>query len=96
MIPGTFDFKRGPIIEVEWLDSAGGHNWRNIETDLADPDKYKAMHCRSAGYLIHEDEDTITMGNSLGGTRTVDCTVTILKMCVTTRRELDGAHEGVE
>ena len=54
----------GEVVEVAWVDSTGRSDWHDPEeaTELLDK-----LACRSAGYLVHEDELGIVLALGAGG-----------------------------
>src|SRR5207249_2182594 len=52
------DIRCPSIVEVEWLDSSRGENWELVERC-----DFKAHSCRSVGWLIYEDKDSIVVAS---------------------------------
>jgi len=57
-IPQEFDL---PIVDILWVDSVSIGHWQ--ETCHLDD---ASMYCRSVGFLVSEDEDSIAVSCSLG------------------------------
>jgi hypothetical protein len=60
--PGPPD--RLPIVEVEWVDSAGHDGWRD-QAEAAD--LLPRLGCRVAGYLVHDEPEGIVVALGIGG-----------------------------
>lgn len=57
-IPQELDL---PIVDILWVDSVGASHWeKKYYLDDA------SMHCRSVGFLVSENEDSIVVSCSLG------------------------------
>ena len=54
----------GDIVEVTWVDSTGRGEWHDPEEAAELLDK---LACRSAGYLVHEDERGVVLALGAGG-----------------------------
>ena len=48
-----------PVLKVEWIDSAGGSGWEVLEDYTSE-----AVHVTTYGFLIREDEETISVAQS--------------------------------
>lgn len=88
--PRTFEFPRGPIVEILWLDSAGGHGWSKREDELRNDGRYRAMHRRSVGYVILEDDDVIELVSGISGEDFVSCTTMVPKFAIVEKHVLDA------
>jgi hypothetical protein len=51
------------LVLVEWLDSRRGEGWTRLE-DL--PADLQAVRCKSAGWIIAEDDSSVTLAGHLG------------------------------
>ena len=65
-------------LEITWLDAHVSHGWQ----DPGDEDKF-ALVCHSIGYLWHEDDQVISLVESLDtGETHIGCVNVIPKSCV--------------
>lgn len=55
----------GPITEVLWVDSTGHSEWHTPEESTGLLEQFE---CRSAGYLVHEDERGVVLALGAGST----------------------------
>lgn len=53
----TVTERPGPLVEVEWLDSATKHGWNDKEDVPTAAD----LPCLSAGYLVTDEKDHIVL-----------------------------------
>lgn len=73
-----------PLVWIDWLDSTGGGGWRSIE-GLG-----RAMlECRSVGFLVHEDDESVTVSASLASLGNADEPIRIPKVSITGRWEIE-------
>jgi hypothetical protein len=91
--PAAFEFPRGPIVEVFWIDSASGHGWSHREAELSNETRYKSMCCRTVGFVIFEDDLVIELVSGITGGDYVDCTEMIPKAAIVDRRTLAEGRE---
>lgn len=78
------------LVEVEWLDSIGEGRWTNVEEAIRIATKSYMLH-RTAGYLVHENDDMILIAGSRNETgETVADTMQIPKVAVINVRNLTG------
>ena len=71
---------------IEWIDSTGFTGWNKME----DVRGLKALHCRSIGYVLHENDEALYISGSLDGQegtslRVMDA-LAIPKVAITSRR----------
>ena len=66
------------IVEVEWEDSATIHNWHK------DDDGHTPSRCRSAGFVVRDDKDAISLAESLDNSPDPKDGVVYKYGCVTT------------
>lgn len=83
-----FEFPHGPIVEVLWIDSAGGHGWLNRGEELANDARVRAMRCRSVGYVYQEDDQVLALTMGWSGTDFLQCTSVIPKFAIVKFRVL--------
>lgn len=69
-------FKGVPIVEVEWVDSAGIHRWKE------GPPRCGTLECTSVGMLAEKTRKQVTVVLSVGENDTWDSMVTIPRACV--------------
>ena len=50
-----------PIVTFDWIDSSTTHGWN----DLEECDFATSQACHSAGFLIHESEDSYLIADSI-------------------------------
>ena len=79
-----------PVEEVWWLDHAGTRGWSS-------PDEYAEFglsECRTVGYLLKEDAQSVTLLMSLD-TRygNVESSTVIVKKAIVRRKRLAGIKE---
>lgn len=79
------------MVKVEWLDSVGRTGWRNRQVILDDSPYEDLLH-ESVGFLVHEDEHSITLTHSRSAAKSaldsVDDVIRIPKVAITKRREV--------
>mgnify|MGYP000676822312 CR=1 FL=1 len=79
--------KSRPIAYVEWVDSAKFST--RVWNDAEDVSKAKLAVCRSVGYVIHEDKESITIAAHAGyDFRDVSGDMKIPKAAITKRRRV--------
>jgi hypothetical protein len=52
----------GPMVEVDWIDSATKHGWHD-KSDLPEPGD---MPCLSIGYLVEDGDDRLVLVFGIG------------------------------
>lgn len=82
----TTDHTNLPIIHLKWLDAAhcDGTGWKSLEDYVP-----TGIVCETVGFLIHEDEETITLATSIdieGGNFASEFLVP--KVCIKERKQL--------
>ena len=87
------------LIEVDWIDSNSQWGWTNIEK-LTDDAKTKPLLCRSAGYLIADEDDRISLIQSMtwhekstSPPASGDSMITIPRVAIVTIRKLRGGRK---
>ena len=55
-------------VEVEWVDSGAELGWNDEETVLGAVERRDYALCVSVGYLVYEDDDKVTLAQSLATT----------------------------
>ena len=75
-------FEDAPLLWVEWVDSVHYNGWTAME-ELPIHD----LNCRSVGWLIAEDEESITIIAHDGGKNAMG-DMTIPKVAITGRWEI--------
>jgi hypothetical protein len=83
-----FEFERGPLAEVCWIDSSGTHGWSILKDEIDNPKRKQGMYCRTVGYVVAEDDDSLMLTNSLSGAGSMDCGTTIPKFAIVSQRTL--------
>lgn len=81
-----------PVEYVEWVDSAGSDSWvsRGELNDVA-----KVSRVRSAGILVAEDDESITLAEGVDETHNnVHHPITIPKLAITSREVIRGGGSG--
>ncbi len=53
------------IVEVEWLDACSRDPWEFFTETLERPAKELGTLCRTIGYVIRKDVDTITVAGTI-------------------------------
>lgn len=73
------------IVYIEWTDSVsvGGNVWTSMESI----DNIQLHTCYSVGFLLKEDDKSITIAGHMGGTQ-VSGDLTIPKVSITKRKFL--------
>lgn len=68
--------KKYPLIMVDWLDHTADASWsENI-------DEHNPELCRSVGWLIKEDDDTLKIANAISKDSGLGGIQVVLKSCV--------------
>lgn len=62
---------------VEWLDSNTVHGW-----DMSDGSDRSVAHCSSVGFLLREDDEQVTIAQSISTLGSVMNTLTIPRPAV--------------
>lgn len=75
--------KRGSMVLIEWQDSNVIHGWQ-----LDDLKCYVVAHCRNVGFLVTEDDEKITIAFGVSDCGSMMETITILKGCIKSIKEL--------
>ena len=88
-----FEFDRGLIVEVCWIDSSGEHGWHSAKEEIASSMRLKGMCIRTVGYMVHEDEHGLLLTSSLCATGNVLCTLTIPHFAIQSRRRFRSRPE---
>lgn len=53
-------------VEFDWVDSAAHQGpWDEHDAIVANVERVGALNCHTVGYLIHEDDDTVTIAQSV-------------------------------
>lgn len=81
------------LLEVDWLDSASRDCWTDIEWTRRRDDMPGGMKCRTVGYLIAEDDETITLAGSVCVNLDAACSMQILKRCITAHRVIPNPRD---
>lgn len=66
------------VVWVEWVDSYGSGGWRQIEDARVDD-----LRIASIGFLIHEDDQAITISTSLTPKGSTNDPLTIPRCAIT-------------
>jgi hypothetical protein len=74
--------RKHKILEVDWIDSAGYPNWTSTEGT------FLCAKCKTIGYLIQENEESISLAQSKDDGIGVDHIYTIPKSVIKKRRVL--------
>ena len=78
----------GPVVEVEWVDSAAHGEWATPDEVHALLDK---LTCRSVGYLLHDDERGVLLALGAGAVGQYLSTMAIPRAAILDIRHLrDG------
>jgi hypothetical protein len=52
------------LVLVEWVDSTSGYSWRTVDEATREADHNIGQSCYSAGFLITDDADYVTLAFS--------------------------------
>lgn len=75
----------GRIDEIVWVDNMGSSGWAEPRTYA----EHSMSTCKSIGYLLCEDKDTVTIVQSQDAyCNKLDNSTVILKRCIVTRKML--------
>jgi hypothetical protein len=77
----AWDFERGTLVEVLWIDSTASHEWGTREVHLG-ADLAASMRIRTAGYLVEDTADHMAVSHSFTGNARIDCTIVIPRFAV--------------
>jgi hypothetical protein len=80
--PIKHEWRRFPIIEVLWIDSGGGHSWKDRESELEAPARISSMLCRSVGYLVEDAPHLLMLAESITDNDNLGCTMNIPRFAV--------------
>ncbi len=72
------------IVRVEWVDSAFAQGWMDIEQAK----NHTISHCTSVGILVHQDDEKITIMQSLSDKQDAGDGITIPKCSIKRMRML--------
>ena len=72
-----------PIVDILWVDSFGMGVWCSVDA-LGDI----TLECRTVGFLVAEDEISITVAPSLNCTGDCDSPIRIPKVAIKSREEI--------
>ena len=68
-----------PIVRIEWLDHVGSDfGWVMHKSDL----KPRAMRVFTVGMVVYEDDEIITVAQTMSEMEQLSMTMTILKNCI--------------
>lgn len=77
------------VVNVEWVDSIGISGWRSLKS-IVDDSPYEDLLHESVGFLVHEDEHSITLTCSRSADKSslgqVDSAIRIPKVSIKKRR----------
>jgi hypothetical protein len=83
------DRQRPDVVLIEWVDSCSSSGWRRMSDIPAG--WFCASRCETVGFLIDENDDSVTLALSRGVCETTSDfteTMTIPKVAITRRRQL--------
>jgi len=72
------------IVEVKWIDAIGDGGWCSF-----DYHSNRNMMIHSAGFLVHEDNETITVSSSISGAGHCDNPMRIPRVCIVEYYEIE-------
>lgn len=76
------------LLEVDWLDAASRDTWTDIQYLRDRKDLPESMRIRSLGYLVSEDDESITLAGSISASLDAACSMQILKRCIVSQRAI--------
>lgn len=86
----AFDFERGALVEVLWIDSTASHEWGTRDAHIG-PDLAASMHIRTAGYLVDDTDEYVAVSHSFTGNSRMNYTIVIPRFAVVEVLHLSAA-----
>jgi hypothetical protein len=77
-------------VSIHWLDAQSSCDWKELD----EVEQQKLALCISTGYLVHEDEEALTLVSDFASTNRIDIdsignSITIPKSCIVKRVDND-------
>ena len=72
----------GEIHLIHWLDSTGWNRWQDVDDFLKTEIPDDNMTCESIGWIIHEDDDSISIAGSRTAHDQIDGVIRIPKVAI--------------
>lgn len=77
--------KKHRILEITWIDSAGFPGWQDRDDAVR---QASPMKCLTVGYFMCEDQESVSINQTMSDNDSVDHVLVIPKSCITKRRRL--------
>lgn len=91
-----FDFEKGTMVRVTWVDSMASYGWDSVEDKIDKAKSPDQLMCASVGYLLHEDDNGVSLVQSFSAGGQAHSLITIPKASVRSVEKLYLGADAVQ